>query len=346
MNRIDDYLAKLKAVGASDLLLSSERPPLYRAAKELLPLPGEGPISDGELRIALSRFITEDEWAGLLAERQLEFVIERTDHRLRGICALSGATLSARLSFLRAAPSLAELQPPAALAALTDADAGLIIVTGPSASGKSTLIASMLTAILQQRVLHAVTIEDPVEQLYAAPNAAISQRAVRRHCGDFAHAVDAALAADADVIACSALHAPGAFERLVEAASSGVLVLAELPGRGTVSVLEQLLLGAPAAQRAQLSNDLGDNLLAAVSLDLVPRKAGGRTVAVELLLSTPNVASLLRDGKTTMLAGTLDREPGMQSMDRCLLDLATRGIIDGRDAYSRALDKRAFAAWA
>jgi twitching motility protein PilT len=347
MVRIDDYLRKLGSVGASDLLLSSDRPPLYRAANELLPLPGEGTLPDAQLRAALQDMVTEDEWASLLGEQQLAFVAELGHElRVRGLCSTGLHGISARLSLLRpAAASISELQLPASLAGLADTATGLILVTGPAASGKSTLVATLLSLIAKQRTGHIATIENPVESLQKTYAAVVSQRGVGRHCGSQAAGFEAALDTNADVIACSSIEAQGAFELAVEAACSGVLVFGELPGHGAANAIEYLLACVPGAQRAQLCADLAECLAAVVWLDLLPKKGGGRVPAVEILLGTPNVASLVRDGKANLLPGLLDREMGMQSMDRCLLDLATRGMIEGREAYARAIDKRPFAAW-
>jgi twitching motility protein PilT len=347
MPRIDDYLRKLASVGASDLLLSSDRTPLYRAANELLPLPGEGTLADAELRSELQALVTPDEWASLLADQQLACMVDLGQGlRVRGLCSVGRHGISTRLSLLRPeCAALAELQLPATIAGLAEAESGLVIVTGPVGAGKSSLVAALLSVVSQQRAGHIVSVENPVEYLHKSRLGTLSQRAIGRHCASYASALEAALDTGADVIACSNLDADGAFELAVEAASAGVLVFGELPGQAAANALEYLLGRAPSQQRAQLCADLAECLVAVIALDLLPKKGGGRVPAVEILLCTPNVASLVRDGKTNILHSLLDRELGMQSMDRCLLDLATRGLIEGREAFTRATDKRAFAAW-
>jgi twitching motility protein PilT len=345
MNAIESYFRKLDGLGANELLLSSDRPPLYRAANELLPLPGEGTLGDEELRSGLEALLHPDEWARLHAEQQLSFVIALGgERRVRGQCGLSLRGLTARLCLLRQQDSLEDLQLPASLARFAEADSGLCVVTGPAGSGKSSLVASLIGLVAKLRNAHIVSIENAIEYLQRSPS--ISQRALGR---DFAHglaAIETALDTDADVIACAQLETEGVLELLIEAANSGVLVIAELPGHGSVNALEQLVSCSPLAQRSQLCSDLAECLLGVVSLDLLPRKGGGRIPALEILLASPNVASLVRDGKISMLASLLDREHGMQSMDRSLLDLATRGLVEGREAHARAIDKRAFQAWA
>jgi twitching motility protein PilT len=345
MPSIESYFRKLDSLGANELLLHSDRPPLYRASNELLPLPGENSLSDAELRAGLEALLNPDDWAKLLSEQQLSFVMGLgTERRVRGQCGLSLRGVTARLCVLRQQESLEDLQLPAALARFSEADSGLCIVTGPSCSGKSSLIAALVALTAKQRSAHIVSIENPVEYVQANPS--VSQRALGRDFAYYADAIETALDTDADVIACSQLDAEGVFELLVEAGNSGVLVFAELTGHGSVNALEQLVAYSHAGQRAQLCADLAECLLGVISLDLLPRRGGGRIPALEILLASPNVSSLLRDGKLSMLHNLLDREHGMQSMDRCLLDLATRGMIEGREAHARALDKRAFQAWA
>jgi twitching motility protein PilT len=347
--RIDEYVRKLVGLGATDLLLSSERPPLYRAANELLPLPGEGVMGDAELRSLALGLLDADEQQALQDDFRVSFQAQLLGGlRGAGSCHVAQHGLTLRLRLLGGLDlAQIDLSLPSNVPSLLHAEAGLIVVTGPAASGKSSWIARYLQLMAAQRPLHVATIDDPVEYVLPPSHGAISQRGVGRHCRNFAEGIDAALEANAQVIAVSDLQAPGAFERMLEAAGAGVLAIGELRGYGAVAALEQLLSAAPAGLRTQLAGDLADTLTAAISLDLVPRKAGGgRVLALEALPATPNACSLLRDGKTQMLASLLERDPGMQSMDRCLLDLATRGVIEGREAHTRATDKRPFTAWA
>ncbi|MEY4575595.1 MAG: hypothetical protein RL701_298 [Pseudomonadota bacterium] len=347
MVHLDDYMRKLAVVNATDLLLSAGRPPLYRARGELLPLPGEGVVADDALRAELETLLGADAWETLQQEQRVAFsCVLRAGERIRGTCHVSAHGLTVKLSLLGAqSERLAELELPKILEPLLGAQSGMVIITGPAGSGKTTLIARVVSQLAAGRSLHIATSEDPVEYRLHGGESIVVQRSIGRHCASHAQAIDTALATQAQIIACSDLAAPRALEGMLEAANAGVLALGELPGYGVVRALEQLVLGAPQHARSQLLVDLADALLAVVSLDLLPRKSGGRVLAVEVLLSTRNVCSLVRDGKLSLLSGLLDREPGMQSMDRSLLDLATRGVVEGREAYTRAVDKRLLSAW-
>ena len=347
MGRLHDYVRKLSVVNATELLIGAGRPPLYRALNELLPLPGEGPLPAAELESELQAMLSQEDWAALEAEQRVVFTSELTPSTgVGGACHVAADGLTLKLGLLGArAAEMRSLELPKVLEGFTSAESGLIIVTGPMGSGKSTLIARLVSQLTAERALYVATSEDPVEHTHSSTKGLVTQRSVGRHAPGHVQAVETALATQAQVIACSELAAPYVFERMVEGACASVLALGELRGHGVVSVLEQLLAAVPAGRRAALAVDLADCLLGVVSLDLLPKRAGGRVLAVEALLATPNVCSLVRDGKLSMLQGLLDREAGMQSMDRCLLDLATRGVIEGREAYARGTDKRLFAAW-
>ena len=347
MGRLQDYARKLSVVNATELLIGSDRPPLYRALNELLPLPGEGPLAAAELHGELQALLSAEDWHALQTEQRVVFTSDLTQNvRVRGACHVAAHGLTLKLSVLGGqARELRDIELPKVLDGLTGAASGLIIVTGPASSGKSSLIGRFVSQLTAERALYVATSEDPVEQALFSAKALVSQRSVGRHCAGHVQAIETALATGAQVITCSDLSAPYAFERMVEGCCADVLGLGELRGQGVISVLEQLMAAVPAAKRGGLALDLADALLAVVSVDLLPRKSGGRILALEALLATPNACSLIRDGKLSMLQALLDREPGMQSMDRCLLDLATRGLIEGREAYARASDKRVLAAW-
>ncbi|MET0390686.1 MAG: ATPase, T2SS/T4P/T4SS family [Polyangiales bacterium] len=347
MSHLDDYVRKLDVVQGTDLLLSSGRPPLYRALDGLLPLPGEGALAESDLRSELVRVLSPDERQQLADEQRVTFQAELdSGRRVHGAAHESAHGLTVKLRLLGAqADELLELELPKVLEPLFEVEAGLIVVTGPSGSGKSTFVARLLSEIAAERSVYIATCEDPVEYPRRSGSSVLVQRAVGPHCPTHARAIETAIATDAQVIACSDASEPSAFGLLLEAACSGVLAVAELPGHGVVRALEQLYAAVPESARAQWSADLADALHAVVALELLPTKLSSRVWAAEVLLSTRNVCSFIRDGKLSLLAGLLDREPGMQSMDRCLLDLATRGVVEGREAFVRASDKRLLAAW-
>lgn len=347
MGPLDEYVRKLTAVNATELLIGSGRPPLYRALDQLLPLPGASALADHELHKELEQLLDGEQWQALQEDQHAAFDVTLTGgQRLRGTAHLAAHGLTVKLGLLGPqTDQLLELELPKTIEPLLEADAGLIIVTGPAVSGKTTLIARLVSQIASRRSLYVATSENPIEYRLQIAHGSVVQRSLGRHCATHAQAIDTAVATQAQLIVCSELGAKGVLERSVEAACTGVLVFGEVVSTGAVRALEDLTLAVPKPARGQLLADLSDALIAVIALDLVPRKLGGRALAAEVLLSSRNVCALIREGKLNMLPGLLDREPGMQSMDRCLLDLATRNVVEGREAYLHATDKRLFSAW-
>ena len=347
MMRVRDYLGKLSALQASELLLSPNRPPLYRALAEWLPLPATVELRADELERTLTRLLSADELRMLREQHHASAVKElESGERVRIYChaALRGYTVKLVLLSQQAEVS-EQLAIPALVMPLTAARSGLIVITGLAGSGKSALLSRILSQLATERQAFVATVEEPV-QYAATPSAMFMQRAVGRHCAGHAAGIDSALAACADVIACSNLAAPQAFPRLLDAAHSGVLALGELRAPSAVAGLELLLAGARESVRPWLARELAESLLAVIALDLLPAKAGGCVLALEVLTGTPKLCALLREQKLERIHALYEAEPGMQSMDRSLLELATAGLLDGREAYRRASDKALFNAWA
>jgi twitching motility protein PilT len=348
MMRVRDFLSKLTSLAASELLLAPNRPPLYRALHEWLPLPGSAELRADELERALARLLNSDELRMLREEQHLSCIKQlETGERVRAYChaSLQGYTVKLVLLSLQAQVSSALAIPPLVMP-LTAARSGLVIVTGPAGGGKSALISRFLTHVASERHAYVATVEDPVQYAAAPSDAVIMQRALGRHCTSHAQGIETALAARAEVIACSNLAAPQAFARMLDAASCGALALGELRGHSAVGALEQLLGASPASVRPLLARELADCLLAVISLDLLPAKSGGRVLALEVLTATPKLCALLREQSLERIQQLYEGEPGMQSMDRSLLELATAGVLEGREAYRRAADKSLFSAWA
>ena len=347
MMRVRDYLGKLSALQASELLLCPNRPPLYRALAEWLPLPGTVELRADELERTLTRLLSADEMR-MLREQHHVCCTKALDsgERVRAYChaALRGYTLKLVLLSQQAQVS-SELAIPPLIMPLTAAKSGLIVIAGPAGSGKSALLSRILAQLAGERHAFVATVEEPLQYSAARNGAVIMQRDVARHCASHAAGIESALAARAEVIACSDLAAPEALPRMLDAAHSGVLALGELRAGGAVAALELLLGAAPVAMRPVFARELSESLLAVLSLDLLPGKAGGRVLAIEVLTGTPKLCALLREQKLERIPALYEGEAGMQSMDRSLLELATAGLLDGREAFRRAHDKTLFSAW-
>ena len=329
MTRLEQFVAKLDTIGASELLLGPGRPPLYRSASGLLPLPGEAPIAGSELTPLLEAWLGSERWTHLHSHRALACVMGLGPHsRMRVRCTLAHQGATVQLRVLDSPLELGELQLPSQLAGLADLNVGLVIVTGAPGSGKTNALASLLQVIGERRRRHIVTLEHPVELLLHSRISSISQRELPTHCPSFASGVRSALSANADVILLAKPEDDELCEVAARAAHSA-LVLAEVPGRGCVPVLERLM--ATSAARMDTSS-LADAFAAIVSLELLPKKGGSRVPASELILRSPQLVAALREGKPGGIARIPEPHygPGSQTLEAAKLELSRQGLIDVR----------------
>jgi twitching motility protein PilT len=327
MTRLAQFVSKLDTVGASELLLGPGRPPLYRSSSGLLPLPGEGAIAGGELQTLVEGWFGPDRWAHLHSRRAISCVLGFPTHpRLRVRCTLArlGPTLQIRV--LDAPLELAELQLPAALAGLADLTSGLVIVTGPAGSGKSNAVASLVQVIAERRRRHIITLENPVELLHHSRISSVSQRELGAHCSSYAIGVRSALQANADVIVLGKPSDDELCESALRAAHSA-LVLAEIPGRGCVLVLERLLAASAAISD---SASFADAFAAIIALELIPKRGGGRVPACEIITHSQTLGVVLRDGRPGGITKLPEPAygPGSQTLETSKLELQRQGLID------------------
>jgi twitching motility protein PilT len=323
------YVTKLDSVGASELLLGADRPPLYRCASGLLPLPGEAPLIASELDGLLEAWLGPERWNHLHTHRALSCVLGLGPHpRLRVRCSISNLGVTLQLRVLDSPLTLAELQLPAQLSMLADLNAGLVIVTGRHGNGKTNALGSLLQLVAERRRRHIVSLENPIELLQHSRISSISQRELNTHCPSFAVGVRSALNANADVI----VLAKPEDEELCDVAAraaNNALILAEVPGRGCVPVLERLM--CTAAGRGDAAG-FAEAFAAIVSIELVPKKGGGRVPVCEVVLQSPALKAALREAKPGNLAKL--PEPafgqGSQTLEAGKLELLRQGLIEAR----------------
>ncbi len=236
---------------------------------------------------------------------------------------------------------------PPAVRGLADLDSGLVLITGPTGSGKSTTLAALVHEMNQTRALHLVTIEDPIEFVHESACSLITQREVGAHTRSFSDALRAALREDPDVVLVGELRDLETIELALEAAETGVLVLGTLHTNSAAKTVDRIVNVFPAERQDGIRAMVGGLLEAVVAQQLVPRIAGGRIAAVELLLGTPALAAVIRQGKTHQIKGflTSGRAQGMVAMDKSLEQLVEDKVVSGTDALKRADDKDAFRRW-
>lgn len=287
----------------SDLHLRSDGAVHWRRQGRLEPAPFSAPEPQRLLQSWLSKAAFE-KWE---KEQQCDFAVQpdgTTRLRASAFRHVDGISLVLRLLPERC-PQLAELGVPPAAVELLNEESGLILVTGATGSGKSTTLAAMVDSLNHQRDGHILTLEDPVEFIHHSDRCLIHQREVGTHCDSFAAALRVALRQDPDVILLGELRDTDTIRLALTAAETGHLVLSTLHTRGAPQAIERLVDVFPAGEKERVRVQLAGSLCAVLAQKLLPDKQGGRVALYELLVNTPAVGSLIREGKTHQLPGVL-----------------------------------------
>ena len=238
-------------------------------------------------------------------------------------------------------PTLDQLELPEVVATLARKPRGLILVTGPTGSGKSTTMAAMINLINEEQSCNIITLEDPIEYLHRHKKSLINQREISADTRSFANGLRAALREDPDVILVGEMRDMDTISIAVRAAETGHLVLATLHTSDASQTIDRIIDVFPPYQQQQIRTQLSLTLQGIISQQLLPRRSGtGRAVAVEILVATPAVRNLVREGKSHQLLTVIQTgaKTGMQSMDAALRDLCRAGIVADEEALMRASD--------
>lgn len=344
--RLDAFLDAARDLGGSDLHLRAGQPPLVRVDGALTALPYRT-LDATELEALLRECMNETDWEALARDGARTVAHDAgAIGRARISLALHHDGLLAVLRLApRTVPRAAELGLPRVLSDLVRVPDGLVLVTGPAGSGRTTTIAALVHAALEQGQ-HVVTIEDPIEFVHDDANGRVVQRALGVHLGTASEGLRDAVAAGADLVVLGDLTDPDTFTTALEVAASGVCVFATAPTRSAVSTLERLLGSHPGGAHATRRAQLATTLRAVVSQQLVRASDGrGYRAAHEILLVNDAVRPLVRDGRMLQIPGAIatGKRAGMQLMDASLLALVRAGDADPDAAFLLAQDPWAFA---
>jgi len=349
--RIDELFRYLKEKGGSDLHLLATRPPRVRIHGKLTDVDGWGMISDEELRQLLREICSEEQWSEFDACGDLDFA-----WALPGEARFRVNFLNQHLgvgAIFRIIPekilTFDELNIPKAIRDLAYLERGLVLVTGPTGSGKSTTLASIINEINENFSKHIVTIEDPVEFVHLNKKCVFSQREVGHDTLSFADALKATIRQDADVILVGEMRDRETIELAITAAEMGTLVFGTLHTNSATKTIDRLIDAFPSSQQSQIRTTLADSICAIVSQLLLPTSDGqGRCAAYEIMLRTNSLPNIIREGNTTMLTSVIQGgvNEGMCAMDDSLEDLLRQGKITGAAAMAKAKDKPRFKSYA
>ena len=233
---------------------------------------------------------------------------------------------------------------PSVLSKLCTREKGLILVTGPTGSGKSTTLASMVDHLNDTSEGHIITIEDPIEFTHNSKKCLVNQRELGVHTHSFANALRAVLREDPDIILVGEMRDLETIQLAITAAETGHLVFGTLHSPGAAQTVDRVIDVFPAAQQAQIRTQFADSIEAIITQTLCKKKGGGRAAALEILVGTPAVRNLIREGKVHQIPSAIQvgQKDGMQTMDMALIDLATRGLITQEEAQAKSMTPNLF----
>ncbi len=341
---MEDLLRLVIDENASDLHLSVGAPPAVRLNGKLLKLDLR-PLTDNDTE-TLARAITSDANLQKVSEvGSVDFGFTFRENRFRVSVYRQKGFLGMALRLVpKKMMSLEEIGLPVAVRGLLTLPRGLILVTGPTGSGKSTTLASMLDVINSTTQNHLITIEDPIEYFHAHKHGIVNQREVGVDVPTFAEGLRRALRQDPDVILVGEMRDLETMETAITAAETGHLVFSTLHTTGASRTVDRIVDAFPSTQQEQIRTQISTNLKAVISQILLPRADGkGRVAAFEIMINTPSIAALIRDNKTFRIGNDIltGSKYGMVSLEASLVDLYLRGLITYEQVISKAQDPAA-----
>jgi len=329
---IDELLEQCAALGASDLHVTVASPPVVRVHGKLVPLGNVGPLDAEETQELLYRILSTEQQKRLEIDRQIDLA-----HFVPGVARFRvniyfqrDAVCGAFRQIPQEIRSLEELGLPASLHELTDKPRGLVLVTGPTGSGKSTTLASLIDEINRTRSAHILTIEDPVEFVHRHKRCIVNQREIGVDATSFATALRAALRQDPDVILVGEMRDLETIATALTAAETGHLVFGTLHTQSAPGTVDRIIDVFPAEQQEQVRVQLASTLQGIVTQTLLPTIGdSGRVAALEILFPDDATRNLIRQGKIEQIYSIMQTNTsrGMQTLEQALADLTMRRVI-------------------
>jgi len=347
MPRLDSLLTYLKDHDCSDLHLAAGLEPRVRARGSLRSVENQGVLEDSDLRQMMSEIASEKHWREYCETNDVDFAygIEGVArYRANYFVQKNGAGAVFRI-IPEEIITLDKLKVSKAIERLAHLDQGLVLVTGPTGSGKSTTLAAIVDKINKTYKKHIVTIEDPVEFVHQHQTATFSHREVGLHTLSFQNALRSAIRQDADVILVGEMRERETIALAITAAEMGMLVFGTLHTNNAAKTIDRIIDAFPADEQNMIRLSLSESLVGIVSQLLLKTKDGkGRIACNEILLKTPGLPNVIREANNQMLYSIIQsgKKEGMQAMDDVLFQYAKDGKITGHDAYMKATDKQRF----
>ncbi|MBL8601335.1 MAG: type IV pilus twitching motility protein PilT [Myxococcales bacterium] len=347
-NRIDRFLKLMNDRGASDLHLSVGRPPIFRLGGRMEPIRYRT-IGEGDFRALVEPIAPMHLWAEYLKGGDADFAYE-----LPGVCRFRVNIFKQARGMgavFRVIPTrlmtVEQLGLPPVLRKVVEMRSGLVLVTGPTGSGKSTTLSAIINEMNEKRAMHFVTIEDPIEFVHPNKKSLMSQREIGPHSKSFSTALRAAVREDPDAVLVGEMRDLETISMALNAAETGVLVFGTLHTNSAAKTLDRIINVFPADKQPGVRGTLASVTKCVVAQQLLKKKGGGRVAAVEILFGSPAMSSMVREGKTHQIGGLLKlgKREGMIAMDDALRGLVEGELVEPRAALEKALDKDEMRKW-
>jgi twitching motility protein PilT len=345
MQKIDRFLRLMNDRGASDFHLTVGRPPMLRASGSMEPIRFRV-ITEADFTEMLKPVTPKRLWDDFIATGDIDMSYEieglaryrvNMFRQQRG----SGAVFRVIPSKIM---SIGQLGLPDQVKRLSSLQSGLVLVTGPTGSGKSTTLAAIIDRINETRNLHIITIEDPIEFVHPNKRCLIHQREIGAHATTFAEALKAAAREDPDLILVGEMRDVETISMALSAAEKGTLVFGTLHTNNAAKTMDRIISVFPAGEQEGIRNVLGETIRAVVAQQLLPKVGGGRIAAMEILFASPAIGNMIREGKTPQITSAIQTgiREGMIDMDSSLRKLLQEGKITSQAAHDKAIDKEQF----
>jgi twitching motility protein PilT len=341
-----DFHEKLRAalqavadVNGTDLVLTIGSSPMYRLDGAIRPVQGMGPVDADLMNDFIGDLLDREQRNDLEHNRDVDFAFSFGPHRFRGNVFFQRGLPAVALRLIQnQIPTFDEIGLPGSVQELIHLKQGLILFCGPTGSGKSTSMATLVDAINMARPCHIITIEDPIEYLHENRRAVVHQREVGIDAQSFARALRAALREDPDVVLVGEMRDPESISITLTLAETGHLVLSSLHTNDAPQTLDRIVDVFPAERQGQIRQQLASVIVAVIAQRLVPRVGGGLVAAYEVLLGTQPVSNLIREGKANQLRNAMQigLAAGHKTLEMSLNELQAAGIISHESAMATA----------
>lgn len=340
--KIEMLLEEVIKKKASDLHLQVGLPPILRIDGGLRPASYNQPLSEQDVETMVFALLEEDQKQILLRDKEFDFSFAFGDlGRFRVNAFHEKGNLAAAMRLIpRDIKSIEQLGLPKIIEKFANYPRGLVLITGPTGSGKSSTLAALVEKINSERSAHIITVEDPIEYLHQSKNALIVQREVHYDTFSFSAALRSALREDPDVVLIGEMRDLETIAAAITIAETGHLVFATLHTNNASQSIDRMVDVFPPHQQQQVRTQLSNILMAVVSQRLIPATGGGRVAAAEILIATPAARNIIREGKNYQLEAVIQTgsQFGMQSMDATLVRLINAGQITYEEAHNYAVD--------